>query len=329
MGALRDYARAALARPGVMRAFDRATAVALRAGVAPMRVYGHFGPVRLPVSRETLKRGGVYPVRDHYYEPQFNDAHLRRPLSAERYLPGVDLRREEQRAFVRSLAFADELKALGWDRPAASPLDPTVHGLTNFSAGDSDLLYQVIRTMRPRRIVEIGSGDSTKVARAALLRNEADGDEPAEHVCIEPYEMPWLEQLGVRVIRARVQDVGLEPFLALAADDLLFIDSSHVIRPQGDVLFEFLEVLPSLASGIVVHVHDIFTPRDYPDQWVRESVRMWDEQYLLEALLSSSDRYEVLAALNDLKHTAYDDLAAACPYLTPGSEPASFYLRVR
>lgn len=329
MGAVRDYARAVLARPGVMRAFDRSTAVALRVGAAPMRVYGHFGPVRLPASRETLKRIGVYPVRDHYYEPQFNDAHLHRPLSAERHLPGLDLRREEQRAFVRSLAFADELRALQWDGPPASPLDATVTGVTNFPGGDADMLYQVIRTLRPHRVVEIGSGDSTKVAQAALRRNAEEGAPPAEHTCIEPYEMPWLERLDVRVIRARVEDVGLDPFLALESGDLLFIDSSHVIRPQGDVVFEFLEVLPSLASGVVVHVHDIFTPRDYPDQWVREAVRMWDEQYLLEALLSSSDRYEVMVAMNDLKHTAYDDLASACPYLTPTSEPASFYLRVR
>lgn len=329
MGAVRDFARGLLARPGVMRAFDRSTAVALRVGAAPMRVYGHFGPVRLPASRETLKSIGIYPIADHYYEPQFNDAHLRKPLTAERYLPGIDLRRAEQVSFIRSLAFADELRELHWDRPAASDLDATVVPPRNFPAGDADVLYQVIRTLKPRRVIEIGSGDSTKVARAALLRNERDGSAPAEHTCIEPYQMPWLEQLGVRVIRSRVEDVGLDPFLGLEAGDLLFIDSSHVIRPQGDVLFEFLEILPSLASGVIVHVHDIFTPRDYPDQWVREAVRMWDEQYLLEALLAHSDRYEILAALNDLSHAAFDDLAAVCPYLKPGDQPASFYLRVR
>ena len=95
------------------------------------------------------------------------------------------------------------------------------------------------------------------------------------------------------------------------------------------MLFEYLELLPSLASGVYVHVHDIFSPRDYPDAWVRTKVRMWNEQYLLEALLSNSDRYEIVAALNYLQHSEHELLAAHCPYLTPGAEPGSFYLRVR
>jgi hypothetical protein len=110
---------------------------------------------------------------------------------------------------------------------------------------------------------------------------------------------------------------------------LLFIDSSHIIRPQGDVLKEYLEILPLLPSGVYVHIHDIFTPKDYPSRWVVDNVLFWNEQYMLEALLSNSDRYEVIGALNFLKNNYFDMLKKVCPYLRTSDEPGSFYLRIR
>jgi hypothetical protein len=138
--------------------------------------------------------------------------------------------------------------------------------------------------------------------------------------------MPWLERSGVRVIRERVETVDQALFRSLEAGDLLFIDSSHVIRPQGDVLCEFLEILPQLRPGVAVHVHDVFTPRDYPRSWVVDKVRLWDEQYLLEALLSGSRDWKVLGAVNCLKHDHFTALQAACPFLTRDREPGSFYI---
>ena len=74
--------------------------------------------------------------------------------------------------------------------------------------------------------------------------------------------------------------------------DILFIGSSHVIRPQGDVLFEYLELLPTLKRGVIVHVHDIFSPRDYPQSWLLDEVRLWNEQYLLEAFLTDNEHWK-------------------------------------
>ena len=101
-----------------------------------------------------------------------------------------------------------------------------------------------------------------------------------------------------------------------------------MIRPQGDVLYEYLEILPKLKSGVIVHVHDIFSPRDYPQQWIQKDVRFWNEQYLLEALLGNSSRYEVLASLNFLKQSKFEELSKICKYLTKESEPGSFYFRI-
>ena len=139
--------------------------------------------------------------------------------------------------------------------------------------------------------------------------------------------MPWLEKTGATVLRQRVEEVDLSFFGQLEAGDLLFIDSSHMIRPEGDVLFEYLELLPSLKPGVIVHVHDIFSPRDYLDSWFTEFVYFWNEQYLLEAFLANNSAWEVIGALNYLKHNHYEPLKSVCPFLTPDREPGSFYLQ--
>jgi hypothetical protein len=283
------------------------------------------GVHRLPRSRALLRAIGVFPLRDHYYEPQFDFRGLSRPLSETRALPGLELDLVGQVALLGAMRCADELREL--PRHQRGELE---YYLDNrfFEAGDAEFLYQLIRLKKPRRIVEIGSGNSTLIAMKALARNrELDPDYRCEHTCIEPYEMPWLEKTGATILRQRVEDVGPRPFAALGANDLLFIDSSHVIRPQGDVLFEFLQLLPTLANGVIVHIHDIFTPRDYPAKWVIDEVRLWNEQYLLEALLSGNGQWRVLAALNHLSHQRFLELKAVCPYLEEDSEPSSFYIQ--
>jgi predicted O-methyltransferase YrrM len=328
MSKWKSRAKAITRNAAAMRVVDSVTAVGLRVASPPYFLFTKLGPARQPSSTKSLKRMGLFPIRDHYYQPLFNDAHLVKPLSEVRRLPGIDWRHESQMSLLSELGFSDELLALHLGSPPTSDIEFFIEN-GGFESGDADFLYSMIRHLKPGRVFEVGSGNSTKIAQLALKRNTTETGRVAEHVCIEPYEMPWLEQLGVRVIRERVEDVGLELFSQLEPNDLLFIDSSHMIRPQGDVLFEYLELLPSLASGVFVHVHDIFTPRDYPDQWVRTDIRMWNEQYLLEALLSNSDRYEIVAALNYLQHVEYDRLSAVCPYLTPQREPGSFYFRIQ
>jgi hypothetical protein len=117
-------------------------------------------------------------------------------------------------------------------------------------------------------LVEVGSGFSTLVAQEATKRNsELHPQYRCDHICIEPYENKWLYDLvSVRVIRKPVQEVSGSLFWRLGKDDILFIDSSHVIRPQGDVIFEYLYVLLSLTPGVLVYIHDIFTPKDYRDE---------------------------------------------------------------
>lgn len=289
-----------------------------------------LGLTRLPVSKRILLSIGVYPLRDHYYEPLFDTRHLRYPLSEVRSLPGVDLDEPRQLGLVAELeraGYAAELQDL-----PSGPTGRVEFHFNNgaFESGDAEFWYAVVRHFKPQRIIEIGSGNSTLMARRAIARSRAD--DPAyqcRHICVEPYEMDWLEQCEVEVIRRRVEELETSFFDVLEENDILFIDSSHMIRPQGDVLYEFLQMLPLLAPGVIVHVHDIFTPRDYLAQWIETENKFWNEQYLLEAFLCHNRDWQVLAALNFLQHSQPQRLRRVCPYLDDNREPGSFYMQKR
>ena len=295
-----------------------------------MKIVRRFGIWRMPVSKAIFNRVGVYPIRDHYYEPMFNyPAHLIRSLREERQLPGIDMNETAQLELLARFDYADELKRLPLTQ---SDVKSFYYGNPNFVQGDAECLYSLIRLYKPKRIIEIGSGFSTMLACEALAQNQrGDAAYRCRHICIEPYEMGWLNDVsGIEVLRQRVEQMDKQLFLELEENDILFIDSSHMIRPQGDVLCEYIEILPTLRPGVLVHIHDIFTPRDYPDEWLIDEVKLWNEQYLLEAFLSCNSRFEVIAALNFLRHRHPVELAAAFPVLgerMAHSEPGSFWIR--
>lgn len=283
------------------------------------------GVQRLPLCKRVLLKVGVFPIRNHYYEPQFDHRAAHPDFSADRALPGMDWNVAGQLALLERLTFAGELANVPREPPES--LGFYINN-GSFASGDAEYWYQLIRVIKPRRIIEIGSGNSTLMAIRAIAQNRAD--DPAhecEHVCIEPYEMPWLEASGVTVVRSRVEEVGLELFARLQENDILFIDSSHVIRPQGDVLFEYLQLLPTLNKGVIVHVHDIFSPKDYLREWLEDEVRLWNEQYLLEAFLTHNNAWQIVGALNFLHHHHPEKLKQVAPFLTPDREPGSFYIR--
>jgi hypothetical protein len=288
-----------------------------------------IGLGRLPITRWALLKAGVIPVRDHYYEPKIN--HDGYDPNWERDLPGINLNVKGQVEFLKTLTYANEL-----DLPADGKGTDHFHfGKANnqYRQGDAEILYQIIRATKPKRIVEIGSGWSTKIAVTARDQNlfhaaSAGEDYHCRHVCIEPYEDRGLEAMGIELVRKRVEDVSLSLFSGLEAGDILFIDSTHMIRPGGDVLWIYLNILPRLKAGVIVHVHDIFTPYDYPKKWVTEDLRFWNEQYLLEAMLSGG-KFDVLLANYFMSQNHFHKMKKAAPYMTPMSKPGSFWMRVK
>ena len=271
-----------------------------------------------PVGRKLNFR--FYFVRfQPYYWPIPDPRSLTDDLFARRsQLPGVRLNEAGQLRLLEEFRadYAGEYAAI--DR--------------SFGEVDAQVLYCVVRRHKPRRVIEIGSGASTRLTAAALLRNAAEQpDRPAaDFTAIEPYPasdiragFPGL----TRLLERRAQDVPLETFGELGADDVLFIDSSHVLAIGSDVQYEFLEIIPRLKPGVLVHLHDIFLPAEYPKRWVVDG-RFWDEQYLLQAFLAFNDSFEVLWAGHWVHLTHPEALKAAFSTYDPTrAAPGSFWMR--
>ena len=284
-----------------------------------------IGVTHFPTAKFIFMKLGVYPIVNYYYEPWFGATRLKYPADEARRLPGIDWNLKEQLKTLHEFKYQNELHNIPEGK--TNKLE-YYFGNGSFESGDSEYWYNLIRLKKPRRIVEIGSGNSTLMARKAIKRNMLENPRyKCKHICIEPYEMPWLDKLGVKVIREKVENIRLSVFNDLEKDDILFIDSTHMIKPQGDVLREYLTILPSLKRGVIVHIHDIFTPYDYLKEWLSGDVKFWNEQYLLEAFLTNNHDWKIVGALNFLHHTYFDKLKQKCPYLTSDREPGSFYIQ--
>lgn len=200
--------------------------------------------------------------------------------------PGIDLRGDAQLALLEALAayrFQPDPTSAG---PQYDPAND------QFPPHDAALLYAMVRHLRPRQMVEVGCGWSTTVTAAAIR----DGALGTQLTCIEPYPRDFLREMSHDMVlrEEKVEHTPMAVFDELEAGDILFIDSSHVVKTGSDVAHQLLQVVPSLADGVVVHVHDIFIPEDYPQGWVRNGFN-WNEQYLLQAYLIGNARAHVLA----------------------------------
>jgi hypothetical protein len=231
----------------------------------------------------------------HFYSPipDLDDVRRREAAifrSADEPVAGIDLREQSQLALLRDLAapcaeqpWADQPRPglrYGFDNP-------------NFQQGEALVLLGLMRLRRPRRVIEIGSGWSS----CALLDvNERFLGGEARCTFIEPYpqllrELVHGEQLDVRAERA--QDVAPDLFDELGPDDMLIVDSTHVAKAGSDVNRIVFEVLPRLAPGVLVHVHDIYHRFEYPRAWVYEG-RAWNEAYVLRAFLMFNSTWEIV-----------------------------------
>lgn len=196
-----------------------------------------------------------------------------------------------------------------------------------FQGGDADLLYAIVRHYRPRRIIELGAGFSTLVSAAACRVNRAEGHN-TELISYDPYATPPVGGIdGLAELRpVAAEAVPLTEFGALASGDVLFIDSSHTVRVGGDVSFLLLDVVPRLAPGVLVHVHDVFLPWEYPRDWVANGW-YWAEQHLLHALLIGNSGLEVLVGAHAVWRDHGPRLQQLIPHIDPQHPPISFWMQ--
>ena len=300
-------------------------------------VNGYFRASRKEPAVVPLTDRRAVPVRfpaGHYYSPMPDARELLEARAAARTwppdgppaTPGIDWRDDAQVELVQGV-FAKQ-KRLALSVEASE--DPTEYYAANdqYPALDAWILEAQLQRLRPRRMVEVGSGWSSLIT--ARVNRELLGN-AMRFTCIEPYPRPFLRDgvEGIGDLRVeRIQETPLELFGELAAGDILFIDTSHTVKTGGDVPWLFNQVLPRLAAGVHVHVHDIFLPYDYPQPWV-EAGWGWNEQYLVQSFLAFNAGYEIDFAARWMIVNHYDELVSAFPQLPAHASRggASLWLR--
>jgi predicted O-methyltransferase YrrM len=275
---------------------------------------------------DLAQRHGLHVLKNHFYSPVPDTSQIDRTIWQRRadHDGGFDLRQEAELELLTELrTYAHEL-----DDVQGESDEPTQFAWNNpaFWPGDAAAYYCMIRHTGAKRVLEVGSGYSTRIAaRAALLNG-------AELTSIEPYPLEFLqiELPGFsRLIKSPVQDVPFEVFEALEKNDILFIDSTHVSKIGSDVNHLLLRVIPRLKPGVVIHVHDIFLPWEPPHGWVVDKKIFWNEQYMLQALLTCNPSFEVLLANQFLGRLHPDAFRAGFPCIPQRFAPGgvSFWFR--
>lgn len=291
--------------------------------------------------RAAFAGSGFHFLKKHYYLPIPDEADLsggfQECLSD---LPGVAVNDRGALDLLETVfpRYMDEFRAAVPLGPPAEAAPAAFHLINGtFMAVDAQVYYAFIRHGKPRRIVEIGGGNSSVLAGMACERNRAEDGTAPRLTVVEPYPGEALRRgfAGLsELVEAKVQDAEMSLFASLSAGDILFIDSSHVLRAGGDVQHEYLEILPRLAPGVLVHVHDISLPKPYPRVYFEQGL-YWNEQYLLQAFLAFNSRFDVVWPGNYMILKYPDRVCSVFPEYHamrrhyPQSEPSSFWMRVR
>jgi predicted O-methyltransferase YrrM len=240
---------------------------------------------------------GMNIIPNRYEEPVPDLEELKKfKWDQEISLTGINLRPADQIKTLNKVSkYLKEFKKLPAEKVLPKEVEEYFHNNPAFRATDAGIYYGLIRHFKPRRIIEIGAGFSTLLAAQAVLANEKEGKK-CDLTAIEPYPSVTLRQ-GVRGLKRLIEDnlqtVPLKEFQSLEKNDILFIDSSHILRIGSDVQYEFLEILPRLKKGVLIHVHDIYFPLDYPEKLIMKDFKFYNEQYLLQAFLAFNQEFEI------------------------------------
>lgn len=240
----------------------------------------------------------IYP-HGHFYSPLVNNDEVRqmqdRIWPAAPHISGIDFNDNEHRRIIES-DFRRYSPAFCYPMGVTPGMSSHDYYLQNshFGGLDALALFSFLQMWRPQRLVELGSGYST-LLMVDINRRFLNGD--LAITCIDPYPLSFLQR-GIPGVKdffpLKITEVPLELFSILEKDDILFIDTSHVSKTGSDVNHIYFEILPRLKPGVIIHIHDIFFPEDYPKSWVIEEGRNWNEQYLVRALLMYSSVFKVL-----------------------------------
>ena len=269
---------------------------------------------------------GMHIMPVHFYSPIPDTSKLPPSVwqkSSE--MAGVDMNDEGQLSFIRDVLPLYRHEYEQFPLKSRGNRFEFSYDNTQFVGLDPVVLHSFVRHFRPARIIEVGSGYSTLVTAQALRLN-GGGD----LTCIEPFPRDFIRE-GVpgvsRLHQCSVQEIDLELFQQLGENDILFIDSTHVAKIGSDVLYLFFEVLPRLRPGVIVHIHDIFFPGEYPEKWIRENNFFWNEQYLLQAFLIGNSQFRVEYCVGYMGKRHLPELQKLFPNYSCGMGGGSFWMR--
>jgi hypothetical protein len=283
---------------------------------------------------EECLKFGCLPMLVHFHSPvpDIEDLRARAVFTRRSNLPGVDLRERQQLALLAELGarFGGECC---WPHEATEDSHQFYTANPAFSYGCAAAVHSLIRKHQPRRFLEIGSGWSSRVISAALLRNHEQGAPRAEYTIIDPYPAESTRKLPAltELLEQRVETVDARRFEDLDNNDILFIDSGHTVRTGGDVNFLFLDVVPSVRPGVLIHIHDIPMPYEYAEVYfTNPTFRMfWTESYLLQAFLAYNHAFEILLAMNFLMLDRATEFRAGWPNFQPAIHGVSHSFWIR
>ena len=269
----------------------------------------------------------------HYYSPLPDIRSLKQNLPRwykEDTSPGIDWNVQEQLDLLEQLKpYSRELDFL----PSFSHVTQNGYG-PGYGEIEALLLYVMLRHFKPSRVVEVGSGVSTFYTLTALDANRDRDNVVANLTCIEPYPNDKLRALAskgnVSLRECQVQDAGFEIFEELSANDVLFIDSSHVSKKDSDVDFLFLEVLPRLRQGVLIHIHDISFPMPAlpREHFLFDTYLFWNENALVRAFLTFNTAFRIVMCQSYLHHHKPEALQSLVPAYNPQIHfPTSLWLR--
>ena len=244
-----------------------------------------------------LERAGLHLTADHFYEIIPNTREVAKNYSHEpRPCHGIDFHPVEAEARLLRL-----LDAYAGEFYAQAATQGYYEDNAYFRGADGLTLYCMIRDLKPRRVIEIGHGFSTRVVLAALARNGEESGTRPQFLSVDPYARfvpASASSVDFEVISKPLQDsVGLVTG-TLQEGDMLFVDSTHVYKVGSDVEVYFDQLYPQIPAGVHIHVHDIFSPYQYPLSWIAHSKRFWNEQYMLESFLAFNASFEVTLPLH-------------------------------
>ena len=249
------------------------------------------------IKKITQKKISQWPPPGHFYSPIPSIDEIKSKEKAiftisSKKIPAINLNG------ISQLKLLKKLKKFYKNLPfEANKKDNLRYFFNNpcFSYGDAIIYYCMIRKLKPKRIIEIGTGYSSCVA---LDTNELFFDNSISCTFIDPYPKLFLSLIKksdknrIKVINKNLQEIDLKIFSGLSCRDILFIDSTHVSKINSDVNYIFFQILPCLKAGVFIHFHDIFFPFEYPKEWVYQGLA-WNEAYLLRVFLQYNKIFKI------------------------------------